>query len=61
MADTDDGFMVKTVAAYKTRKKDELSFRKNVRIHVTRTDQENFRYFGELAGKEGALPPAATP
>lgn len=49
-------FEVKTVAAYKTRKKDEISFKKGVKITVTRTDQEAFRYWGSHGGKEGWFP-----
>lgn len=52
--DSDESFTVRTVASYKTSKRDEISFKKNQKIVVTKTDQKQFRYFGTLEnGKQG--------
>lgn len=56
LEDSDETFLVRTVASFKTTKRDEISFKKNQKILVTKTDQKQFRYFGKLEnGKEGTV------
>ena len=46
-------FTVKAVQTYKSRKKGELSFKKNQLILITNTNEAEFLYYGQYHGKQG--------
>lgn len=48
-----DPFEVKAIQSYKARKKNELSFKTDQVILVTKTNPKEFLYYGKLEGKEG--------
>ena len=56
MSEQSEPFVVRTVASYKSQKRDEISFKKGVKITVTKTNQKQFRYYGKIEqinGKQG--------
>ena len=58
MDEVEESFQVKAVQSYKARKKNELSFKTDQIILVSKTNAKEFLYYGKLPdGKEGALPP----
>lgn len=48
-------FEVVAIQSYKARKKNELSFKTDQVITVTKTNVKEFLYYGKLEGKEGML------
>ena len=51
--DATDPFEVKAIQSYKPRKKNELGFKTDQVILVTKTNVKEFMYYGKLDGKEG--------
>ena len=50
-------FLVTSVQSYKARKKNELSFKVDQVILVTKSNVKEFLYFGKLDGREGKKTP----
>jgi len=46
-------FLVTAIQAYKARKKNELSFKVDQVILVTKSNVKEFLYYGKLDGREG--------